>query len=78
MEVARYGPYLWLTDCDGRRHLIRIASIQMLSDGDVSRDDAILVVSGRIVQVPASLNKILALLEPQAPTPEGAARYSRA
>lgn len=61
MNTDRIGPYLAVTDGDGLRHLIRIGAIQMLSDGDVCRDTAIIIVAGRPITVAEPLDEILPL-----------------
>lgn len=61
-RVERIGPYLAVTDGDGLRHLIRIGSIQMLSDGDLCRDTAIIVVAGRAIVVAEPLDTLAPLL----------------
>lgn len=57
--VSRWGAYLLLTDDAGRRHLIRIASIQMVADGDEFHDNCTLVVAGRPITVPEPLEQVL-------------------
>lgn len=61
MTTDRVGPYLAVTDGDGLRHLIRIGAIQMLSDGDVCRDTAIIIVAGRAITVAEPLDQIVPL-----------------
>lgn len=61
--VSRWGAYLLVTDDAGRRHLIRIASIQMVADGDEFHDSCTLVVAGRPITVPAPLEEVLEAME---------------
>lgn len=49
-------PYLMVTDQDGLRHVIRISAIQLASDGDLCRDSTCLVVAGRTLSLPVSLD----------------------
>lgn len=44
---------------DGCRHVVRVGSIQLLSDVDIMRDTTALVVAGRQIVVPTSLDEIL-------------------
>lgn len=62
MNADRVGPYLAVTDGDGCRHMIRITSIQMLSDGDVCRDTAIVIAAGRAITVTESLDEVVNLV----------------
>lgn len=64
MAERAMGPgYLTVRDADGLRHAIRIASIQMLSDGDPVGDTTVVLVAGRAIVVPIPLDKVISLLE---------------
>lgn len=52
-------PYLLVTDQDGLRHVIRVSAIQLASDGDLCRDSTCLVVAGRTLSLPVSLDRII-------------------
>lgn len=54
----QFGPH----SGDGRRHLIRIGAIQLLSDGDLCRDSAVVVVAGRAITVAETLDEIVRLI----------------
>jgi len=62
MNADRVGPYLAVIDGDGCRHMIRIASIQMVSDGDQCRDTTVMVVAGRALTVTGPLDDFLPML----------------
>jgi len=51
---------LMLADGDGIRHVIRIGSIQLLSDTDPCRDSTTAVVAGRPLMIPQPLDDVLA------------------
>lgn len=59
MRVERAGGYLTVIDDRGCRHLIRIGSIQCLSDGDPCQDTTVVVVAGRPITVPVPLDTVL-------------------
>lgn len=61
--VSRWGAYLLVTDDAGRRHLIRINSIQMVADGDEFHDSCTLVVAGRPINVPEPLEQVIDCLD---------------
>lgn len=54
--------YVGLVDIDGLRHVIRVSSIQMLSDSDQCRDMTVAVVAGRSIPLPTPLDEVLGLL----------------
>lgn len=54
--------YILLEDADGLRHVVRVSSIQMLSDSDQCRDATVAVVAGRGFSVPVPLDELLGRL----------------
>jgi|GEM_PF-3508454 len=71
--VSRWGAYLLVTDESGRRHLIRITSIQMAADADECHDTTILVVAGRPINVPEPLEQLLDCIDSEGrPAPKDA------
>ena len=62
--MQRFGQFLLFRDCDGVRHLVRIGSVQVLSDADVDCQECLLVVANRMYRVPVSLECCLEQLDP--------------
>lgn len=44
---------------DGCRHIVRVGSIQLFSDVDIMRDTTAIMVAGRQIVAPTSLDEIL-------------------
>jgi hypothetical protein len=63
MKINRNRSYLEVTDADGCRHLLRIGSIQWLSDVDICRNETLLTASGRTIHIPLELDVLKELLE---------------
>lgn len=51
--------YIFLTDQDGTRHLIRVSAIQFLSDADQCRDSTVITISGRPIVTPVPLDDLV-------------------
>ncbi len=51
--------YVLLTDVDGLRHVVRVSSIQMMSDSDPCQDTTVAVVAGRALSLPMPLEEFL-------------------
>lgn len=64
MDAERVGQHLWFRDCDGIRHLVRVASIQMACDADPACDETLLVVANRTLRVPIPLDRFIPLIDP--------------
>lgn len=64
---ARNPGFLMLVDDAGRRNLVRIGSIQLLADCDELHDTTILVVAGRAITVPRSLDDLMDEIDRQQP-----------
>ena len=63
MKVSRNRQYLEFTDADGCRHLVKIASIQWLSDFDGCRNETWLTATGRTIHIPVELDVVRAAIE---------------
>lgn len=63
--ATRDGAYLMVVDADGRRCMIRITAIQFAVDGDATHDTTIIVVAGRMIVVPESLEAVLDAIDGQ-------------
>ncbi|MGU3537565.1 hypothetical protein [Methylobacterium sp. A54F] len=69
--VRRVGSYLQVQDGDGCRHLLRVTSVQALSDTDPLRNETFITAAGRTIRVPQPLDEIVALVAPgERPPPE--------
>jgi len=64
MEAGRLGQHLWFRDCDGIRHLVRIASIQMVCDTDQTQDETVLFVANKQLRVPIPLDTLMPMIDP--------------
>ena len=64
--MQRVGQFLLFRDCDGVRHLVRLGSVQVLSDADLDCQECLLVVANRMYRVPASLDACLEVVDPTA------------
>lgn len=54
--------FIELVSEEGCRHVVRVASIQLISDVDVLRDSTVIVVAGRPIVVPVKLDEILDMI----------------
>ncbi|SOD97708.1 hypothetical protein [Caenispirillum bisanense] len=64
MEAGRLGQHLWFRDCDDIRHLVRIASIQMVCDADPAQDETVLFVANKQLRVPIPLDALMPMIDP--------------
>ncbi|GJD59445.1 hypothetical protein [Methylobacterium dankookense] len=62
--VRRVGSYLQVQDGDGCRHLLRVTSVQALSDTDPLRNETFITAAGRTIRVPQALDSIVGLIAP--------------
>ena len=62
--VRRVGQYLQVQDGDGCRHLLRVTSVQALSDTDPLHNETFITAAGRTIRVLQPLEAIAALLAP--------------
>lgn len=62
--VRRVGSYLQVQDGDGCRHLLRVTSVQALSDTDLLRNETFITAAGRTIRVLQPLDAILGLIAP--------------
>lgn len=62
--VRRIGGFLQVQDGDGCRHLLRVTSVQALSDTDLMRNETFITVAGRTIRVPQALDDIVELIAP--------------
>lgn len=62
--VRRVGAYLQVQDGDGCRHLLRISSVQAVSDTDLMRNETFITAAGRTIRVPQPLDEIVRLISP--------------
>jgi hypothetical protein len=70
MAIERVGyQFLELTDSEGRRNIVRIGSIQCISDSDEMHDECFLTVANRTFLVRAPLDEVRELLSGPAPSP---------
>ncbi|WP_336490745.1 hypothetical protein [Methylobacterium nigriterrae] len=60
--VRRVGNYLQVQDGDGCRHLLRVTSVQALSDTDILRNETFITAAGRTIRVPQPLHEIVELI----------------
>lgn len=51
-----------VTDDEGCRHLVPTCAIQLVSDADLFRDSVILVIAGRAIRIPRTLDHVLGVL----------------
>lgn len=59
MNRQPHPQFIELIAEDGCRHIVRVASIQLLSDVDVLQDTTAIVVAGRQITVPVALDEIV-------------------
>ncbi|MGV7034757.1 hypothetical protein [Methylobacterium symbioticum] len=62
--LRRVGSYLQVQDGDGCRHLLRVTSVQALSDTDPLRNETFITAAGRTIRVPRALDSIVELIAP--------------
>ena len=62
--VRRVGAYLQVQDGDGCRHLLRVSSVQAVSDTDLMRNETFITAAGRTIRVPQPLDEIVPLISP--------------
>ncbi|GEP05281.1 hypothetical protein [Methylobacterium oxalidis] len=62
--VRRLGSYLQVQDGDGCRHLLRVTSVQALSDTDPLRNETFITAAGRTIRVLQPLDQIVELIAP--------------
>lgn len=58
MSIGTDRRYLELTDSDGLRHLIKVSSVQWLSDFDTCRDETLLTAAGRTIHLRLDLDVV--------------------
>lgn len=54
----RIGSFLVLVDSSGCRHLVRVGSVQLVSDTDPCQSDTTVVVAGRPLHIPLPLDEV--------------------
>ena len=59
----RFGPFLEFHDENGCRHLIRLNSIQWMSDSDPCQDETLITAVGRTIQVHKPLDEIIRTIQ---------------
>ncbi|MGE8127469.1 hypothetical protein [Methylobacterium sp. NPDC080182] len=62
--VRRVGNFLQVQDGDGCRHLLRVTSVQALSDTDLMRNETFITAAGRTIRVTQPLDEIVDLVAP--------------
>jgi hypothetical protein len=62
--VRRVGNFLQVHDGDGCRHLLRVTSVQALSDTDLMRNETFITAAGRTIRVTQPLDEIVELVAP--------------
>ncbi|KAB1069226.1 hypothetical protein [Methylobacterium planeticum] len=62
--VRRVGNYLQVQDGEGCRHLLRVTSVQALSDTDPLRNETFITAAGRTIRVLQPLDAIVELIAP--------------
>ncbi|HJE22100.1 MAG TPA: hypothetical protein K8W01_00355 [Methylorubrum populi] len=60
--VRRVGAYLQVQDGDGCRHLLRVSSVQAVSDTDLMLNETFITAAGRTIRVPQPLDEIVPLI----------------
>ncbi|MCP1558865.1 UNVERIFIED_ORG: hypothetical protein M2438_002955 [Methylobacterium sp. SuP10 SLI 274] len=63
-RVRRIGAYLQVQDGDGCRHLLRVSSVQAVSDTDLMHNETFITAAGKTIRVPQALDEILPLISP--------------
>ncbi|ABY28781.1 hypothetical protein [Methylorubrum extorquens] len=63
-RVRRVGAYLQVQDGDGCRHLLRVSSVQAVSDTDLMHNETFITAAGKTIRVPQALDEILPLISP--------------
>lgn len=58
----RFGPFLEFRDEGGCRHLIRLTSIQWMSDSDPCQDETLITAVGRTIQVHKPLDEVVRVI----------------
>ncbi len=69
--VRRVGNFLQVQDGDGCRHLLRVTSVQALSDTDLMRNETFITAAGRTIRVTQPLDEIVELVAPGERTAPG-------
>lgn len=69
--VRRVGNFLQVQDGDGCRHLLRVTSVQALSDTDLMRNETFITAAGRTIRVTQPLDEIVDLVAPGERTASG-------
>ncbi|SFF11995.1 hypothetical protein [Methylobacterium sp. 13MFTsu3.1M2] len=69
--VRRVGNFLQVQDGDGCRHLLRVTSVQALSDTDLMRNETFITAVGRTIRVTQPLDEIVDLVAPGERTAPG-------
>ncbi len=69
--VRRVGNFLQVQDGDGCRHLLRVTSVQALSDTDLMRNETFITAAGRTIRVTQPLDEIVDLVAPGERTAPG-------
>ncbi len=62
--VRRVGNFLQVHDGDGCRHLLRVTSVQALSDTDLMHNETFITAAGRTIRVTQPLDEIVELVAP--------------
>jgi len=62
--MQRFGQFLLFRDCDGVRHVVRLGSVQVLSDADVDCQECLLVAANRMYRVPVALERCIEHIDP--------------
>ncbi|MBK1670733.1 hypothetical protein CKO28_22185 [Rhodovibrio sodomensis] len=58
-RIARPFTFLGFRDVDGVRHVVRVSSVQTLSDADLDRQETLLVAANRMYRVSQPIDTIL-------------------
>ncbi|MEE7503835.1 hypothetical protein ACLBXO_26475 [Methylobacterium sp. C33D] len=76
--VRRVGNFLQVQDGDGCRHLLRVTSVQALSDTDLMRNETFITAAGRTIRVTQPLDEIVDLVAPGERAAQGSGSASGA
>ena len=68
-RVRRIGAYLQVQDGDGCRHLLRVSSVQAVSDTDLMHNETFITAAGKTIRVPQALDEILRFPADDEPEP---------
>jgi len=69
ITARRVGAFLEVRDEEGCRHLLRVNTIQAISDTDVLQNETLITAGGRTIRVHHALDEIAHMLEPGATGP---------